>query len=237
MQSKSAKILAHSKTLPRLAGVLGAAVRASQRGDAGGSFREKNDGSRRFPVSGAQKFRCTRVWANCRYEVSNAEHGNTGAIARSWSRPQGGIEFAHPAALRWLRTFFPRPARARVLPRRVCRWLAEGLTTASGKASHVARHGRARLLLRQQTPQPRDSIILLLEVIGDRAGERGRRHAKLTPAETAVLHWVAHAKSNREIAEILNVAPATVGKHLEHIYVKLGVENRTAAASCYALAG
>jgi DNA-binding CsgD family transcriptional regulator len=46
-----------------------------------------------------------------------------------------------------------------------------------------------------------------------------------------VLFWLGRAKSNREIAAILNIQPATVGKHLEHIYPKLGVENRTAAAS------
>jgi len=37
--------------------------------------------------------------------------------------------------------------------------------------------------------------------------------------------------SNAEIGAILGISSATVGKHLEHIYPKLGVENRTAAAS------
>jgi hypothetical protein len=38
-------------------------------------------------------------------------------------------------------------------------------------------------------------------------------------------------KSNAEIGMILGISSATVGKHLEHIYPKLGVENRSAAAS------
>jgi hypothetical protein len=38
-------------------------------------------------------------------------------------------------------------------------------------------------------------------------------------------------QSNAEIGRILEITPATVGKHLERIYPKLGVENRTAAAS------
>ena len=46
-----------------------------------------------------------------------------------------------------------------------------------------------------------------------------------------VLGWLARGKSNAEIAMILGISAATVGKHLEHIYPKLGVENRTAAAS------
>lgn len=36
-------------------------------------------------------------------------------------------------------------------------------------------------------------------------------------------------KSNADIATILGVAEGTVKKHLEHIFAKLGVENRTAA--------
>ena len=45
------------------------------------------------------------------------------------------------------------------------------------------------------------------------------------------MEWVRGGKSNQDIAQILGVAPATVGKHLERIYPKLGVENRTAAAA------
>ena len=51
----------------------------------------------------------------------------------------------------------------------------------------------------------------------------------LTSREAEVLLWIAQGKSNRDIAEILSCAPRTVNKHLEHIYTKLGVENRTAA--------
>ncbi|MGA8785847.1 MAG: LuxR C-terminal-related transcriptional regulator, partial [Polaromonas sp.] len=32
-----------------------------------------------------------------------------------------------------------------------------------------------------------------------------------------------------EIAALLSISPRTVQKHLEHVYVKLGVETRTAA--------
>ncbi|MFC6486556.1 DNA-binding response regulator [Nitratireductor sp. GCM10026969] len=46
-----------------------------------------------------------------------------------------------------------------------------------------------------------------------------------------VLLWITHGKSNKEIAEILDLSPRTVNKHLEQIYIKLGVENRTAAAT------
>ncbi|MDH5709189.1 MAG: DNA-binding response regulator [Hylemonella sp.] len=55
--------------------------------------------------------------------------------------------------------------------------------------------------------------------------------AALTPRETEVLSWLAKGKTNRDIADILGMSPRTVNKHLEHIFEKLGVETRTAAAA------
>ena len=45
------------------------------------------------------------------------------------------------------------------------------------------------------------------------------------------LSWLSKGKTNRDIAQILGLSPRTVDKHLEQIYSKLGVENRTAAAA------
>lgn len=53
----------------------------------------------------------------------------------------------------------------------------------------------------------------------------------LTRREAEVLQWVAQGKTNMEIGTILDVSPRTVQKHLEHIYRKLGVETRMAAAT------
>ena len=54
---------------------------------------------------------------------------------------------------------------------------------------------------------------------------------RLTRREAEVLHWLTLGKTNRDIAEILGGSPRTVNKHLEHIFEKLGVETRTAAAT------
>jgi DNA-binding CsgD family transcriptional regulator len=62
-------------------------------------------------------------------------------------------------------------------------------------------------------------------------GRYSHRNHSLTLREREVLAWLARGKSNAEIGAILGISSATVGKHLEHIYPKLGVENRTAAAS------
>ncbi len=53
----------------------------------------------------------------------------------------------------------------------------------------------------------------------------------LSKREAEVLTWVAMGKANSEVGLILNISSRTVSKHLEHIFAKLGVETRTAAAS------
>ncbi len=52
----------------------------------------------------------------------------------------------------------------------------------------------------------------------------------LSPREAEVLLWVAQGKSNDETGTILNMSGNTVKTHLTHIYQKLNVETRTAAA-------
>ncbi len=56
----------------------------------------------------------------------------------------------------------------------------------------------------------------------------------LSPRESEILIWVAQGKTNPEIGMILGIIRRTVQKHLERIYIKLGVENRTAAAALLA---
>ncbi len=54
---------------------------------------------------------------------------------------------------------------------------------------------------------------------------------RLTAREAEVLYWVSKGKINKDIGEILGTSPRTVNKHLEHVFEKLGVETRTAAAN------
>ena len=53
----------------------------------------------------------------------------------------------------------------------------------------------------------------------------------VTSREADVLLWIANGKTNREIGQILEMSPRTVNKHLEQVFRKLGVENRTSAAA------
>jgi DNA-binding CsgD family transcriptional regulator len=54
---------------------------------------------------------------------------------------------------------------------------------------------------------------------------------RLTTREAEVLRWVAAGKSDAQIGAILRISARTVQKHLQNVYDKLGVENRTAAVN------
>ncbi|MEL0636268.1 MULTISPECIES: response regulator [Marinomonas] len=80
-----------------------------------------------------------------------------------------------------------------------------------------AKQGQERLLKLEDGRRPTGPNLLKQEL-------------KLTERESEVLNWLANGKTNRDIAQILEMSPRTVNKHLEQIFPKLGVENRTAAA-------
>lgn len=56
-----------------------------------------------------------------------------------------------------------------------------------------------------------------------------RAHMALSKREHEVFRWLEQGKTNAEIAVILGISGHTVRHHLESIFAKLGVENRTAA--------
>jgi DNA-binding NarL/FixJ family response regulator len=89
-----------------------------------------------------------------------------------------------------------------------------------GEWQLVRAHGR----LHVRTARTGGLHVLLLD-------ERDLRAEKLTRRERQILELVAVGQENEAIALELGIAPATVAKHLEHAYRKLGVQNRTAAAA------
>ncbi len=76
-----------------------------------------------------------------------------------------------------------------------------------------------------------EHLFRLLHIDSDAELELLKNSLHVTQREAQVLVWIAHGKTNREIAQILELSPRTVNKHLEQIFRKLGVENRTAAAA------
>ena len=60
--------------------------------------------------------------------------------------------------------------------------------------------------------------------------DQDREGAPLTTREVQILASVASGATNKEVAAALGISPRTVQKHLEHVYEKLGLHRRTAAA-------
>ncbi|MFN5047331.1 response regulator [Roseateles sp.] len=74
--------------------------------------------------------------------------------------------------------------------------------------------------------------LIVMREADDAALMDGLVHSfKLTAREAEVLYWVVKGKTNADIGDILGSSPRTVQKHLEHVFEKLGVETRTAAAA------
>jgi len=74
-----------------------------------------------------------------------------------------------------------------------------------------------------------------VDAVLDAAGHRRARRrtawpAELTDREVEVLRLVARGGSNKDVAHQLGIRPKTVGSHVEHLYVKLAVSSRAAAA-------
>ena len=77
-----------------------------------------------------------------------------------------------------------------------------------------------------------DAVAALIGTMGmaSRAPVRRAAPAGLSDREVDVLRLVARGLSNREIAERLVVSPRTAEHHVQHIYAKIGVSSRAAAA-------
>jgi DNA-binding NarL/FixJ family response regulator len=107
----------------------------------------------------------------------------------------------------------------------------------NAKASALCRVEVAGRLLECSfvSPLGSDELLFRLTETGDAGAESDRTNLQtafiLTAREAEVLLWVSRGKANRDIGEILDISPRTVNKHLEQVFVKLGVENRAAAAA------
>jgi len=142
--------------------------------------------------------------------------------------PDGRIQFATARANLWLRDLFAAAYPLDRLPEAINRWLSNGLSGGQPPTLKVDQSG-GRLCVHLLCSEA-DSVCLLLERNAAVSATRGVRSA-LTERQTEVLSWVARGKTNAEIGKILSLKTKTIGKYLERIFPKLGVENRTAAAS------
>jgi len=134
-----------------------------------------------------------------------------------------------------LRAALKAGAEGQVLPAHVREWLKQctGSTPSVPETVSLTEDGAPLKLQLSFISQFGADEVLLRLVEGEANDDQAvlRQKLKLTQREAEVLLWVARGKSNRDIAEILTLSPRTVNKHLEQIFTKLGVENRTSAAA------
>jgi DNA-binding NarL/FixJ family response regulator len=139
---------------------------------------------------------------------------------------RGRIQFMTPRTARWLKDFSFSPSDR--LPEALAGWVDE--VVSSGRPARFILDRAGTQLCFQVICREPNSICVLLEQRAQALGSNDMR-GRLTQRQIEVLSWVARGKTNAEVAAILSLKTGTIGKYLERIFPKLGVENRTAAAS------
>ena len=149
----------------------------------------------------------------------------------------GKIRWATPSAERILGLVSGRASRrAGYLPENVRQWLHQhrGVREANGHLSalpwplvHEQDGHQIEIRLQQ-----REGKLMLLCQETRAAGESSAFTAyDLTRREGEILSWLMQGKSNPEIGVILQISRRTVDKHVERIFMKLGVVNRAEAVA------
>jgi DNA-binding NarL/FixJ family response regulator len=135
------------------------------------------------------------------------------------------IAWRSPRAALWLSLIDPQATQG---------WLPKELYSLiqTGAAPLVLKRSGTWLSIRNMGPVGLGEVMLLIEQSQSNHVSPSRLdNAALTQREAQVLSWLAKGKTNRDIADILGISHRTVNKHLEHVFEKLGVETRTAAAA------
>lgn len=138
-----------------------------------------------------------------------------------------------PQARQFLQDF--ELGQGEVAPAPMVSWLAGAVQARQAgrdAAPLVVTRGPGRLVFSLHGQGVEGAWLVALRVESDAAAVDALIHGfRLTQREAEVLYWVIKGKTNRDIGDILGTSPRTVHKHLEHVFEKLGVETRTAAAA------
>ncbi|MHC2463600.1 response regulator [Bradyrhizobium embrapense] len=146
----------------------------------------------------------------------------------------GTLLWATPQAQRLLSDTLAEAADNFVLPEPMPQWLDQAQKGKAGAKTATVASFLGNEQLRLQFMGKLGPNEFLLRLAKDTSGDMPAEFSSelgLTTREGEVLSWLSKGKTNRDIAQILGLSPRTVDKHLEQIYAKLGVENRTAAAA------
>ncbi len=173
----------------------------------------------------ATHIRSARMMSQARHAIDAVSHA---AISLS---ADGTPLWQTRQAAEWMDKYFPgAQAASSSLPVAVASWITQALALTDPEPLVIHQKDDS---LHLTLSRRRRELLLLLEEKHEQVLPSLDQY-QLTPRELEVLSWIAKGKTNRDIAEILGMSPRTVNKHLEHIFVKLGVETRAAAASLVA---
>ncbi len=145
----------------------------------------------------------------------------------------GRVLWSTPKARQLLAEVFPAVGDVTCVPSNIFAQLMQLRSQgANGQARLLVDVGGRKLECSVLSPIGPDELLFRLTELSTTADEQQLQNTlALTTRESEVLLWISRGKANREIGEILAISPRTVNKHLEQIFVKLGVENRASAAA------
>lgn len=142
--------------------------------------------------------------------------------------PNRHLAWSSPKALDHLSSGAIHIAQGGKLPDALDRWLAQiaqepvssaqALTLESFRFDYLGQDTSGDILVRISSPSSIDEVSFLSD------------RFVLTTREAEVLLWLTQGKTNRDIGDILSLSGRTINKHLEQVFQKMGVDNRTSAA-------
>jgi DNA-binding CsgD family transcriptional regulator len=110
-------------------------------------------------------------------------------------------------------------------------WCRNELCACKPRLPLRIEHNQTRLVIRIDSAVAASECRLVLHEENVELSPKPLEILGLTAREAEVLLWVSQGKSNEQIARILAMKERTACKHLQNVFAKLCVENRTAAAN------
>jgi DNA-binding CsgD family transcriptional regulator len=150
---------------------------------------------------------------------------------------EGRVQSIAPQAITWLETYFSKSTCLDRLPDHLWAWVKHQIAISTStdiitaclplKIQKTARELTIRLVI---DPSRASYLLLLEEQILSLLNSL--KILELSQRETEVLGLIMQGKDNKSISIQMNIRIGTTRKHLENIYLKMGVQSRTEAVAC-----
>ena len=176
--------------------------------------------------------------ARIRVHLTNARSAQSARVALDAAgrhllavRATGAVQWSTPQATRLINAATGSDDGLELVSAEIARFMAAKDRAKSDAPFLIEANGQSALQLSYLGAIGADEYLFRLTAANTKSDDEIlRQNFGLTVRESEVLLWIAKGKSNRDIGEILGLSSRTVNKHLEQIYIKLGVENRASAA-------